>query len=645
MPLDEKFKRFREDALTDDQRDRLLAVMRAEIARRGVRLNPDDELLRPLIESEGDATETILAGLEDSLRNAPATSPAITETAPAPGALDVARHYAHDCLDGRIVAGKLQQQACSRFLADLRRPDLVFDPDAADHVCAYLAALGLRLLPFQVFILTNLYGFKLPTGERRYREAYIELARKNGKSTLAGALCLFHLDEVAGDREPNAECYIGSTSKRQSETVTFKAAVRLRNSSEALISRTVAYRSSMACGNSSLTPTPANATKLAGSNVSFMVADEVGDWVDGSLFAVMETGTIARRQPLTFSITTAGADRTGPAWERRQHALQVLDGAAPDDSFFPFICAPDEGDDNLTDESVWAKSNPGIDVLVPSANLRAMVAKAKSLPSTRISTLRYNFNQWPTSLTASSWIEYADLQRPGNVSIIGEEALQPTERAKNAIKRLAGKQCTLGLDLAAVNDLSVLCATFPPDDPNTGTYETLFGAFCPAVDIDKRTKHDKVPYRNWAAAGWIVPTVGETTDYRAIREAVQAFRKVYQVTELSFDPHFAPQLVAELQSLGCPVSECRQGFWLSAALRRIEALMKEGRYCIFGDPCASWMFSNATMEQGTLGDIRLDKRKSRERVDAVAAAASAMHGIMKQPVHNMDPNRFAVRFI
>src|SRR3989449_7251892 len=98
----------------------------------------------------------------------------------SPGALDVSRHFAHDVLDGRIVAGKLQQQACSRFLADLRRPDLVFDPDAANHVCAYLAALGLRLLPFQVFILTNLYGFKLPTGERRYREAYIELARKNG---------------------------------------------------------------------------------------------------------------------------------------------------------------------------------------------------------------------------------------------------------------------------------------------------------------------------------------------------------------------------------------------------------------------------------------------------------------------------------
>ncbi len=95
----------------------------------------------------------------------------------------------------------------------------------------------MRLLPFQLFILTNLYGFKLPTGERRFREAYVELARKNGKSTLAGGLCLYHLDEIDGDREPNAECYIGSTSKRQSETVTFKAAVRLRNSSESLISQ------------------------------------------------------------------------------------------------------------------------------------------------------------------------------------------------------------------------------------------------------------------------------------------------------------------------------------------------------------------------------------------------------------------------
>src|SRR2546422_3748805 len=105
--------------------------------------------------------------------------------------------------------------------------DLVFDADAADHVCRYLSALGLRLLPFQVFVLTNLYGFKLPTGERRYREAYVELARKNGKSTLAGGLCLYHLDEIDGDREMNAEVYIGSTSKRQSETVTSELQSRL----------------------------------------------------------------------------------------------------------------------------------------------------------------------------------------------------------------------------------------------------------------------------------------------------------------------------------------------------------------------------------------------------------------------------------
>src|SRR2546426_3725569 len=217
MTLEEKFQRFTEDELTEAQQDRLRELLLEIGQRRGVSVRADEPFLRPLIESEGAAAERILAEMERAL-NEPSTTPSISSPAVSPGALDVSRHFAHDVLDGRIVAGKLAQQACSRFLADLKRPDLVFDADAADHVCRYLSALGLRLLPFQVFVLTNLYGFKLPTGERRYREAYVELARKNGKSTLAGGLCLYHLDEIDGDREMNAEVYIGSTSKRQSET-------------------------------------------------------------------------------------------------------------------------------------------------------------------------------------------------------------------------------------------------------------------------------------------------------------------------------------------------------------------------------------------------------------------------------------------
>jgi len=347
----------------------------------------------------------------------------------------IAVDYANRCLSGEQVCGKLVRLAADRFLRDHQREDIRFDASAAQHVVDYVSKLGLRLLDFQTFILSAVFGFKLPTGERRHRDAYVETARKQGKTTLLAALCLYMLDSE-GDGEPAPECFIGSTCKHQSADLTFRAAARLRANSDDVSTRTKAYKASIECGDGYLKPIVSTAFRLAGHNVHFLTADELSDWTSGELLDIMESGVVARRQPLIFCITTAGLERRGVGWERREHAVKVLEGTLPDDRLFAYIAVSEEGEDPLQDEACWIKSNPALDVLVQRSALRQMADKARNLFGTRPSVLCRNFNIWPQALSEKSWLDYSDLQRPGNVSIPGEENLTPLVRITNAWERL-----------------------------------------------------------------------------------------------------------------------------------------------------------------------------------------------------------------
>jgi phage terminase large subunit-like protein len=558
--------------------------------------------------------------------------PVLSIAVESPDIALAARGYADDVLSGKIIACELVKSACTRFVTDLENTSFVFDAAAAQHCGDYIARLGLVLLPWQCFVIGNLFGFKKPNGLRRFQLVHIEIAKKNGKSSLLAALGLYMTDPN-GSGEPDAETYVAATTRFQSQDIVFKIALRFRAQNEDMTERSEAFRSAIQFGDSVFMPLAANPEKLQGKNMSCGILDELASHTSPDLYHTFTTSTASRLQPLTISITTAGNQREGNvAWGVRQHAMQVLDETVSDESFFCFIATLDSGD-RWDDEKVWIKANPSLGILVQTDNLRQMAERAKALPSGKHAFCMFNVNVWPaTSYTA--WVHPNDLEKPGVSYVLESERkiLDVTERLAAVEKRLDGRTCYAGLDIGPVDDLSVLALLFPPDEDSKekfvrdGVFDVLFRVWCPEENIERRTKTHRVPYQEWAERKLIIPTPGDTTDMAFIERDIVELRNRFWSQEISFDVACARDLAGRLQQgYGIPMLQARQGFALSPAILRVEKLIKEGRLCTHGHPIANWCLSNVMLSAG-VRDFRLDKSKSREKIDAASALCNAVDG-------------------
>jgi phage terminase large subunit-like protein len=642
-----------------------------KFAELGVRLNVEDALpfralVRAAVAGDEETYAAILRQFEERIGGKQAK-----EIVPPP-ALETARAYAEDVTHGIIVAGKFVKLAAKRFLTDLGRTDISFDTAAAQHIVDYVSRLGLELLPWQVFLLANLFGFKLDSGLRRFRYAFIIVAKKNGKTALSAALSLYMADPQ-GDREPYSCAYVAATTRYQSQSLCFKAAMRMRDENAHIKDATKKRKAMISWADSVFEPLAANSEKLNGLNIHFGVLDELGDHPTSDLHNVFTSATTGRKQPLIMSITTAGENREQIAYEQRNRAAQVLEGVLPGDSFFSYIAELDEGD-NPEDESVWIKANPSLGVLVPVENIRDLAQQAAAIPSTKRSFLRYSFNIWPaTSLT--SWIDVNDLNAPGCAYLKSEDKnLSPRQRIQAAeenlkastwrdLSKLSNKElaelssndtrrkCYAGLDLGHSNDLSALALLFPPNKPD-GIWEILFRVWCPEEGIVRRSKEQRVPYDAWHRSGFLISTPGNTTDNSFIKGEILNLRKNYQILELGFDRTMAVDLTRALEMEGMKVTQVSQGFGLSPAIDRLGALIQSHRLCTFGQPVANWCLSNVSLAYGFKGDARMEKQKSREKIDAASAAATAMQIVLNQdtPVTSVGDSKagleaYKVRYI
>jgi phage terminase large subunit-like protein len=596
-----------------------------------------------------------------------------------PDALTIARAYADDLVSGTIPAGKLARLAAKRFLDDLAtgaERGLTFDSSAAQRCVNYITALGLELLPWQVFCLANIFGWKKANGLRRFREAFIEIAKKAGKTELSAAIALYSADTVCGDGEPRSNVFVGATSKYQSQSLCFKAAVRLRNNTPSLAARTQVWKSKSTivftdAEDSFLTPLAANSDKLNGQNMACAILDELGDHPTPALYNVFTSSSVGRKQPLTLSITTAGAVRESIAYEVRGRAAQALEGSSPTEAeaFFAFICELDDGDDP-EDEANWIKANPSLDVLVPLDGMRSLLQSARALPSTKRAFLRFNLNIWAAT-TETGWVNFDDLTKQGNAYITEEDkTLSVDKRIAAALERrkpvaipkdlsklsdkelleLQKKERTArpfaALDAALVDDLSVLCWFWPPAtaaDP----FEVFFRVWCPSENIERRSREQRVPYQTWADQRFIVPTSGSTTDFDYIERDILDLHKQFNFSEVGYDRALIPDLAQRLEKSGLKLLDIKQGYALSAAIQHIEKLVIERRFCCFGNPIWAWCASNVQLRTGFKEDVQLYKERSREKIDAAAAAVMAMDVWLKQPQQATKPptDGYAVRMI
>ena len=285
--------------------------------------------------------------------------------------------YADAVLAGKMPACRLVRQACTRHRRDwdlTQQPGghptgFTFDLAAVERAVRFFACLHhskgewagqpFTLEPWQVFIVGSLLGWKRANGTRRFRTGYLEVPRKNGKSTLLAGLGLYGL---VMDREAGAEVYCAATMRDQAKIVWGEAA-RMRDRSPSLASRVRKFVGSLAVEetHSKMVPLGADADVLDGLNPHVVIIDELHAHRTRAVLDVMDSATGARREPLLVMITTAGTDRTSVCWEQHAYAERVLAGTVEDDSLFCYIATIDEGDD-WRERASWIKANPNFGV-------------------------------------------------------------------------------------------------------------------------------------------------------------------------------------------------------------------------------------------------------------------------------------------
>lgn len=534
--------------------------------------------------------------------------------------------YCRGVMDGTIPACQFIRQAVERHLRDLETAaerGLHFDRAAAEHALSFFGFIRhtkgewrgqtFHLQPWQQFILWVLFGWKRANGLRRFRLAYIEVPRKNGKTELLAGTGLYLL---AADGEPGAEVYSAAT-KRDQAKIMWKAAVTMRDLSPELSGLINHWKSSNTLSierwGSWFQPLGADSDTMDGLNVHGALIDELHAHKTSGVVDVLETATGARRQPLQIEITTAGYDRESICWEHHEYTRQLLEGSIQDDSWFGFIATLDDGDD-WKDPATWVKANPNYGVSVKPEDLERKAEKAKHMPVALNAFLRLHLNVWTQQ--SDRWIDL-DLWDANAGEPFAEEDLESCV-------------CYGGLDLSAVSDLSAWVLAFPDDEDPDGL-RVVARFWCPEARLYADDNRYREQYQAWARDGYLTATPGDAIDYQTIRRQVIADAERFRVIDINVDRLFQGyQLSQELADEGMEVFGMGQGFYsMAAPMREFEARLLKKAIWHNDNPILRWMAGNMAVKQDAAANIKPDKAESQGRIDGIVALVMALDRVMR----------------
>ena len=520
--------------------------------------------------------------------------------------------YIDDVQSGAVPVCEHVRNAVARYVAD-RAAGWGFSETYALHAIEFIEQLehstgeyagrAFQLEPWQAFIVWNLFGFLNDDGSRRFTRAYVEVPRKNGKSTFSSALMLYGL---IADDEPAAQVYSAATKLDQAMMV-FGESVRVCQNlpwlSEALTVNNSVNNRRILYGQSIYKPLEWNPGKQDGLNAHFCCIDEYHAHPNDELYNVIRNSMGARRQPLLFTITTAGFNREAPCYKHRQYCAGVLSGAIKDDALFSVIYTLDEGDD-WTDPAVWAKANPNWGISVNPRQLEQGLTEAKEFVHKEVEFKTKLLNVWTD--TAMTWISDSDW------------------RACDGMDELEGELCYGGLDLASTGDFCAFSLYFPAYNAIRSWY------WLPVETAYKRKDAAGASIRQWAADGFIELTDGNVTDYSFIKARVIALAQQYDIRDIAFDRFNSSQLVIELQNEGLQMFPFGQGFVsMSAPTKELERLVKDKKLRHAGNPVTRWMMSNIMLRTDPAGNIKIDKAKSGDKVDGPVSIVMALGTCMQ----------------
>ncbi|WP_334068747.1 terminase large subunit [Burkholderia cepacia] len=536
--------------------------------------------------------------------------------------------FAREVVRGKRVACRYVQLACKRHLDDLaasRKKDFrwKFDPEAAERKLELIELLPhtkgewafkgqlVTLEPWQKFGLMATFGWvNKRTGKRRFRESYWEVPRKNGKSVIAAGvgIGMFVLDDEFG-----AEVYSGATSEKQAWEVFRPAQLMVKRSPMLIESAGIEV-------NASNMNKPADGSRFEpiignpgdGASPSCAIVDEYHEHDSAALYETMLTGMGARRQPLMFIITTAGANIEGPCFDKRRQVIEMLEGTVPDDELFGWIWTIDEGDD-WTDPRVLAKANPNIGISVYQEYLESQQQRAiKSARFTNTFKTKH-LNVW-TSAKAG----YFNL-----------EDWKACEDRSLTLEQCEGQDSVLALDMARKLDLNSMARLFWRDIDGRRHYFCVAPRFWVPEDTVRNTENRRMAerYQAWVNQGFLLETDGAEIDYRDILEEAKDANRRCPVRCTPLDPHGATNLSHQLEDEGLtPVTIVQNYTNMSDPMKELEAAITSGRFHHDGNPIMTWCISNVVGKNlpGNDDVVRPIKQGNDNKIDGAVALIMAV---------------------
>lgn len=518
------------------------------------------------------------------------------------------------------------------------------------HVKGPLAGQPVTLEEWQIFVFGSLFGWLHDRGSRRglrrFRSAFVQIARKNGK-TLKGAMVgLFFLaynelpaDPVTGERrfDGGPEVFAAATKREQAMELFTPAQIMAEGSPylQRRGVRHIKHKSRLVCDatGGKFVPLARDSKKEDGSNASLALIDELHAHADSGMVDVLRSSMGARPQPLVFIITTAGEDKHGYGAQTRDYYAKVVDPKSQirEDAAFVFICEPDPEDlldycsaekpckslkncqhlkPGWSREFVWRKANPNFGVSIIPDNFADDCSHAMQNNLAAGPFLTKQLNVWTS--VATSWIKLDQWDACGR---------------KFDVRSLEGRECYGGMDLGATQDLTAIALWFPPSAGEPATVLPFF--FVPSEGMEAREKRDQVPYSRWIREGHIIATPGDTTDQEYIREFVLDLSRRFRILEFGTDPWQTRYLNGQLQTAGVSVLELPQTpATYHEACNSFESLLRGAGFRHNENPVLRWNAENSQIEwhKASGGNYRKPHKpdpKSPKRVDGLQAMMMA----------------------
>jgi len=490
------------------------------------------------------------------------------------------------------------------------RKFIYFCENYVTHIHGKFALQPVKLMKWQKEIVRELFGTLDKKGNRKYKRLFIHISRKNGKTFLA---CLFVIYWLAEESfyDQSAEIVSCAVTKEQSSRVIFSTCRRIvelsRELSKLILVRRQPAVLTNVLTNSTYEPLASDAKPQLGKNLSLVVFDETHGQPDSELWDAMATSQSMREQPMFVSISTAGDTRSSFYYQVYEKMKQISADPVLDPATLVRIYEVPENLD-WRDPANFGLSNPAMG----SAKEQGFRDKKEMLNALQ----KALFEEGEGAFRQFYLNQFAKY---------GLKTFVPLEKwdacsDKVDYASLPDRVCYCGIDLSATTDLTALTLLFEPAESN-GKYDVLFYVWLAGESLADVCRRDRLPYDRWLKEGNIIFEGKSVIDVDSVKSKLLELSTKYKIKFVGFDPHLADDLKTWTQWEMVPVPQ--QTTFLSPATKRIREKIIRGQIRHGGDPLLRSMVEAGRIDTDTNANIRLNKAKSKSRIDALAALVNA----------------------